>query len=95
MGKDPPEDLEDLQEKGALLSKILKFYDEYFLISIIFLIVNIIGISYALYLAFKCKNGFDLVQFLLACCCWVLYIPYRLTVPCKKGSSNKKLKTKN
>lgn len=39
--------------------------------------------SYALYLAFKCKKGFDLGEVLMACCCFYLYVPYRLAVPCK------------
>ena len=32
---------------------------------------------FALYLSFKCNNGFNPVDFLLACCCPVLYIIYR------------------
>jgi hypothetical protein len=38
---------------------------------------------YALYLAFKCKKGFDLSESMLACCCSTLYIAYRMAVPCK------------
>jgi hypothetical protein len=32
---------------------------------------------FALYLSFKCNNGFNLVDFLLACFCPVIYIIYR------------------
>ena len=32
---------------------------------------------FALYLSFKCNNGFNPVDFLVACCCPVLYIIYR------------------
>ena len=32
---------------------------------------------FALYLSFKCNNGFNPVDFLIACCCPVLYIIYR------------------
>jgi hypothetical protein len=38
---------------------------------------------YALYLAFKCKKGFDFGEVLFACCCFYIYVPYRLAVPCK------------
>jgi len=41
----------------------------------------------AFYLAFKCHGRFDLVQFLLACCCAPFYIAYRLAVPCVKALS--------
>ena len=32
----------------------------------------------AIYLSFRCNNGFDLGSFLLACCCPYLYIIYIL-----------------
>lgn len=32
---------------------------------------------FAIYLSFKCNNGFSLVDFLIACCCPALYIIYR------------------
>ena len=49
-------------------------------------VLNLVGTAvfcYALYLAFKCKKGFDLGEVLMACCCFYLYVPYRLAVPCK------------
>lgn len=49
-------------------------------------ILNLVSTAvfcYAIYLSFKCKKGFDLGEFLLACCCFWLYVPYRLAVPCK------------
>lgn len=30
----------------------------------------------ALFLAFRCNQGFDLFHFLAACCCPVCYLPY-------------------
>lgn len=41
--------------------------------SIFHLVVSV----FALYLAFKCNNGFDLGGFLLACCCPYIYIIYK------------------
>jgi hypothetical protein len=32
---------------------------------------------FAIYLSFKCNNGFAIGDFLIACCCPVLYIIYR------------------
>lgn len=32
---------------------------------------------FALYLAFKCNNGFDLGGMLIACCCPYIYIIYK------------------
>jgi len=32
---------------------------------------------FAIYLSFKCSNGFAFGDFLLACCCPLLYILYR------------------
>jgi len=48
------------------------------LVGFLYTIITII----AFYLAFKCHGRFDLVQFLLACCCGPFYIAYRLAVPC-------------
>ena len=98
-------DAQERVEEGVtdkLFERILMYFNEYKLI-VILVVIKLIAIPVALYLAYKCKNGFDLVQFLLACCCWVLYIPYRLLVPCKnkgvpENNINKvkgKLKIKN
>ena len=38
----------------------------------------IIGLV-ALYLSFKCNDGFDLGSFLIACCCPYIYIIYVLS----------------
>ena len=46
-------------------------------------LVALVVFCYALYLAFKCKKGFDFGEVLMACCCFYLYVPYRLAVPCK------------
>jgi len=53
--------------------------------NIIMSLVTTVITIFALYLAFKCKKDgkIDIVQILLACCCSVCYIPYRLAVPCK------------
>lgn len=45
-------------------------------------VFNTILLIYALYLSFKCNKGFKFGSVLFACCCPVLYIPYRLAVPC-------------
>lgn len=37
----------------------------------------------ALYFSFKCNNGFKLGSFLLACCCSIFYLAYRLAIKCK------------
>lgn len=46
------------------------------IIPIVWLIVTI----FAMFMSFKCNNGFNLGDFLLACCCSPLYIAYRLAV---------------
>jgi hypothetical protein len=56
--------------------------DDYYPHPLLSILSMIILIS-ALYLAFKCKGGFDLGQFLLALCCSPFYLAYRLAVPCK------------
>ena len=45
-------------------------------------ILNLLLLVYALYLSFKCNNGFNLASFLLACCCSPCYVAYRLAKPC-------------
>ena len=35
---------------------------------------------YALYLVFKCNGGF--LGFLAACCCPIIYVPYKLSKKC-------------
>ena len=49
---------------------------------IIISILNLLLLVYALYLSFKCNNGFNLASFLLACCCSPCYVAYRLAKPC-------------
>ena len=46
---------------------------------------------YAIYLSFKCKGKFDIVQFLLACCFSQCYVLYRLAVPCSSPASSNNL----
>ena len=53
----------------------VKFYFAYFVQVVLFFL--------AIYLSFKCNKGFNLLDFLLACCCTPCYIIYRLAVPCK------------
>ena len=55
--------------------------------TIVIVIINTLILLYALYLSFKCMNGFSLGDFLLACCCSICYIAYRLALPCKRQSS--------
>ena len=43
-------------------------------------IILIILSSYAVYLSFKCNNGFDLGGFLSALIFPMLYIPYKLAI---------------
>lgn len=37
----------------------------------------------AIYLSFKCNDGFHLGDLLLACCCSPCYLVYRLAIPCR------------
>ena len=41
-------------------------------------IVHLVLAVFALYLSFKCNQGFNLLSFLAALCCPYLYIPYIL-----------------
>lgn len=45
--------------------------------STMYSVFHTIIMFFALYLSFKCNNGFLLFDFLFACCCPVLYILYR------------------
>ena len=45
-------------------------------------IVQTIVLLGALYLSFKCNKGFNLGSVLLACCCPICYLAYRLAIPC-------------
>ena len=49
---------------------------------IVFGIINWIIFCIAIYLSFKCNNGFKLESFLVACCCSPFYLIYRIAVPC-------------
>ena len=51
-------------------------------ISPIVQIFNALVLFFALYISFKCNKGFNFGSILFACCCPVLYVPYRLAVPC-------------
>ena len=50
------------------------------IVSMITPILYFIFCIYALYLAFKCNGGF--LGFLAACCCPVIYVPYKLSTKC-------------
>ena len=56
--------------------------DDAFNVSPIMGIFNTIIMVIALYMSFKCNKGFNLGSVLMACCCSIFYIPYRLAVPC-------------
>ena len=43
----------------------------------IYSIFHTITSLFAIYLSFKCNNGLAIGDFLLACCCPILYIIYR------------------
>jgi hypothetical protein len=45
-------------------------------------LINVILTIAALYLSFRCNKGFNFGSVLLACCCPIIYIPYRIAVPC-------------
>jgi Na+/H+-dicarboxylate symporter len=84
------------QASKQFMGQISELINQYMWIAVILLVIKVIAITYAMYLAYKCKNGFNLLQFLLACCCWCLYIPYRLAVPCKnKGVADNANKVKS
>lgn len=44
----------------------------------IWAIVHLVLAVFALYLSFRCNQGFNLLHFLAAFCCPYLYIPYML-----------------
>ena len=48
----------------------------------IYAIVQFLVWGYAIYLSFRCMGGFNLGDFLMACCCSICYVAYRLAVPC-------------
>tara|TARA_A100001388_G_scaffold106629_1_gene78160 strand:- start:158 stop:478 length:321 start_codon:yes stop_codon:yes gene_type:complete len=54
-------------------------------LAILLNILQVLVFIYALYLSFKCNDGFKLGDFLLACCCSSCYVAYRLAVPCKRN----------
>lgn len=43
---------------------------------------------YAIYLAFKCKGGLNIVQIIVAFCFSPFYVLYRIAVPCGGSSSS-------
>ena len=47
------------------------------------LIINIFFMLIALFLAYRC-NRFNIFHMLIACSCWVFYIPFRLFGECTK-----------
>ena len=48
---------------------------------LIWFIINLALLIFALYLSFKRNAGFNLGSFLMACCCSPCYIAYALAVP--------------
>ena len=52
-------------------------------VSMIQYFVGLIIFFAAIYMSFKCNNGFHLGDMLLACCCSTCYLIYRLAVPCR------------
>ena len=52
------------------------------IVHIVSSIVQTIVLLGALYLSFKCNKGFNLGSVLLACCCPICYLAYRLAIPC-------------
>ena len=63
------EEPEKKNDKNSVLKLI-----QYFIFVILFFA--------AIYLSFKCNNGFHLGDFLIACCCSPCYVIYRLAIPC-------------
>lgn len=49
-------------------------------VEIISAVVHILLAVLAIYLSIKCNNGFNLGDFLLACCCPMCYVPIRLAI---------------
>ena len=47
----------------------------------IYSIVHSICFCLALYISFKCNNGFNFGSLLVACCCAPFYVIYKLAVP--------------
>ena len=65
---------EDTETENSYTSYYL--YKKSVIIPILIIIIEI----YAFYLAFKCKDGF--IGFLSACCCPIIYVPYKLLTKC-------------
>lgn len=68
--------MENKREENKISSNQTKKSPVNQLISLLWTLVTF----FAIYLSFKCNNGFDLVGFLGACCCAPLYIAYKLAV---------------
>jgi hypothetical protein len=64
------------------LDKSMQKFSDSLTVSPIVQIFNVIVLVFALYISFKCNKGFNFGSFLFACCCPILYVPYRLAVPC-------------
>lgn len=66
---------DDLSSNKLFLTSVI--------IYLIFMILNLLIFSYAIYLSFKRNNGFKLLPFLAAFFLSLLYILYSLAVPVK------------
>ena len=49
--------------------------------AIVYAIIHVICFFVALYISFKCNEGFQFGSFLAACCCAPIYVIYKLAVP--------------
>ena len=71
-------------EKNKMMDEYKKKLMDYLkLIGMWILKINIAGMLIAFILAYRCK-GFSIFHMIIACSCWVLYIPFRLFGECTK-----------
>lgn len=66
--------------------------------NIVMFLLNIINLSifiYAIYLSFKVNAGFNLLHFLMACCCSICYLPYGLYKLTTMGNEVPQVKKNN
>jgi len=70
-------------EESFVNEDIIEGFSDGSTISIIQYTIGTVIFWAAIYMSFKCNNGFHLGDILLACCCSTCYLIYRLAVPCR------------
>ena len=73
----------DSEKESFVNEDVIEGFSDGSAISIIQYTVGVVIFWAAIYMSFKCNNGFHLGDMLLACCCSTCYLVYRLAVPCR------------